>query len=192
MINFIAEVSSNHNGDLQRALQLIYAAKCIGASAVKFQLFKIDQLFAPEALRAKPYLNARRAWELPASYIPTLANYAHELGLQFACTPFYMAAIAELYPYVDFYKVASYQVLWLDFLRALHETGKPIVMSLGMANQQEADSAKPHYCVARQVIRRRFRIVTWRAWMIYSCAIWIVMWVGRIIRLDQKCCIAPH
>ena len=50
MVNFIAEVSSNHSRDLKRALNFIEAAAGAGCHSVKFQLFKIDQLFSPEIL----------------------------------------------------------------------------------------------------------------------------------------------
>ena len=50
MVKFIAEVSSNHNGDLKRCLKFIETAKDCGCDGVKFQLFKIDELFASEIL----------------------------------------------------------------------------------------------------------------------------------------------
>ena len=50
MVDFIAEVSSNHNRDLSRMKKLIYTSKKSGCSGIKFQLFKIDKLFATEIL----------------------------------------------------------------------------------------------------------------------------------------------
>ena len=140
-IDWVCEVSSNHNGNLTRALRFIEAAHQIGATTVKFQLFKITQLFAAEALAARPELLARQAWELPVAWLPTLAARAHELHLRFSCTPFYMAAVEELAPYVDSYKVASYQVLWLDLLRKIAAQGKPVALALGMATVAETDAA---------------------------------------------------
>jgi len=52
-VEFIAEVSSNHNRDLDRMKEFIYAAKKVGCTGIKFQLFKIDKLFAPEILAKK-------------------------------------------------------------------------------------------------------------------------------------------
>ena len=54
MTEFIAEISSNHNGDLDRCRQLIAEAARVGCTGVKFQLFRIDELFAPEILRVSP------------------------------------------------------------------------------------------------------------------------------------------
>jgi sialic acid synthase SpsE len=136
-MEWIAEVSSNHNGNLKRALRFIDMAKQIGATAVKFQLFKLDELYTAEALTAKPELLARKTWELPLSFVPYLAERAHELGLKFGCTPFYLDAVEQLYPYVDFYKIASYQVPWLDLIGRIAIKGKPIIMSVGMATEPE-------------------------------------------------------
>ncbi len=75
----------------------------------------------------------RTAWELPVEFLPALAARCREVGVQFACTPFYMKAVEELRPHVDFYKIASYELLWDDLLTACARTGKPVVLSTGMA-----------------------------------------------------------
>lgn len=141
MVEFIAEVSSNHNQDLSRCLAFIDASAGIGCSAVKFQLFKIEELFAPEVLAKDQELHDRKAWELPVEFLPELAGRCRERGIQFACTPFYLQAVEELYPYVDFYKIASYELLWHDLLRACAQTGKPVMLSTGMATLDEISGA---------------------------------------------------
>ncbi|MCX7970259.1 MAG: N-acetylneuraminate synthase family protein [Negativicutes bacterium] len=141
MVRFVAEVSSNHNRSLPRCQELIDRAAGVGCAAVKFQLFRIDQLFAGEALDACPHLAARRDWELPEEFIPELAERCRQREIAFACTPFYLAAVEKLYPYVDFYKVASYELLWHDLLRECAKTGKPVVLSVGMADWAEIDAA---------------------------------------------------
>lgn len=139
---FIAEVSSNHHRDLQRCLAFIDAAHHAGSRAVKFQLFRIDELFAPEVLRKSPEHRARAGWELPVEFLPELAQRAHDLGMLFSCTPFYLDAVQELEPHVDFFKIASYELLWDDLLSACAETGKPLVLSTGMATMDEIAHAK--------------------------------------------------
>lgn len=140
-VNFIAEVSSNHNADLERSKQFIDKAAEIGCNSVKFQLFKIDKLFAPEILAKSEEHRKRKKWELPVEFIPVLSNYTHELGLTFSCTPFYLEAVDELEPYVDFYKIASYELLWHDLFIKCAKTGKPIVFSAGMATLDEIKRA---------------------------------------------------
>lgn len=138
---FVAEVSSNHHRDLERCLEFIRTAAEIGCDLVKFQLFRVRELFAPEALRHNPQLLAREAWELPVEFLPRLARGCKEVGIGFSCTPFYLEAVGELLPFVDFYKVASYELLWDDLLKACAHTGKPIVLSTGMATLPEVHHA---------------------------------------------------
>lgn len=138
---FVAEVSSNHNRNIERCLQFIDVASNIGCSAVKFQLFKIEELFAPEILERSPVHRARKQWELPLSFLPEISALCHERKIKFACTPFYLKAVEELYHYVDFYKIASYELLWKYLLSACAETGKPIALSTGMATMDEVKDA---------------------------------------------------
>ena len=140
-VKFIAEVSSNHGADLDRAIEFIRVSANIGCDAVKFQLFKIDQLFAPEILEKSWEHRRRKEWELPEEYIPELATYAHDLGLEFGCTPFYLDAVDILEPHVDFFKIASYELLWTDLLEKCTRTGKPVMLSTGMATEEEIQSA---------------------------------------------------
>jgi sialic acid synthase SpsE len=138
---FIAEASSNHAQDLSRALAFVDAAAACGCDAVKFQLFRLNELFAPEILAKSAKLRARAAWELPPSHIEPLAHRARERGIQFSCTPFYLEAVKELEPHVAFYKIASYELLWDDLLKACAETGKPVIISTGMATMPEIERA---------------------------------------------------
>ncbi len=138
---FVAEVSSNHNRDLQRCLSFIDTAARIGCDAVKFQLFKVRELFAPETLARQQELRHRETWELPVEFLPSLATRCREVGTQFACTPFYLDAVKELHSFVDFYKVASYELLWDELLLACARARKPVVLSTGMATLDEVQHA---------------------------------------------------
>ncbi|HEY1963052.1 MAG TPA: N-acetylneuraminate synthase family protein, partial [Rhizomicrobium sp.] len=84
---FIAEASSNHGRDLARALAFVDAAADCGCDAVKFQLFKIDRMFAPEILAASAKHRTRRAWELPHAHLAPLAERCRARGIEFSCTP---------------------------------------------------------------------------------------------------------
>jgi len=134
---FVAEVSSNHQCDLDRALRFVDRAADIGCDGVKFQLFKIDELFAPEILRQSATHRARRRWELPERFLAPIADRCRERGVAFSCTPFYLDAVAALSPFVDFLKIASYELLWDDLLAACARTGLPLVLSTGMATLDE-------------------------------------------------------
>src|SRR3984957_12253962 len=138
---FIAEASSNHGRDLDRARAFVDAAADSGCDAVKFQLFKIDRMFAPEILAQSPKHRARVEWELPLAHLAPLAEHCSARKIQFSCTPFYVEAVAELAPFVDFYKVASYELLVGDLLKACAATGKPVILSTGMATMDEIVTA---------------------------------------------------
>ena len=138
---FIAEVSSNHDRDLARAFAFIDRAADIGCGAVKFQLFKIDEMFAPEILAQSAKHRARREWELPVSFLPSIAERCRARGVQFMCTPFYLKAVEELEPHVAAYKIASYELMWDALLAACAATGKPVILSTGMATITEIKHA---------------------------------------------------
>jgi sialic acid synthase SpsE len=141
MVKFIAEVSSNHAQDLGRSIAFVDSAAAAGFDAVKFQLFRVAQLFAPEILAKSPQHRKRVAWELPLEHLAPLAKRCREKGVEFSCTPFYLEAVKELEPYVAFYKVASYELLWSDLLKACARTGKPVIISTGMAVMPEIKAA---------------------------------------------------
>ncbi len=138
---FIAEVSSNHHRDLQRCFEFIDTSAAIGCDAVKFQLFRIEELFAPEILQKSEMHRKRKQWELPVDFLPDLAQRCRQRNIAFSCTPFYLEAVAELEPHVDFYKIASYELLWTDLLKSCASTGKPVVLSTGMATLEEIGQA---------------------------------------------------
>ena len=140
-INFIAEVSSNHSQDLNRSLDFVNKAADIGCDSVKFQLFKIDELFAPEILSKREDIAKRKDWELPLEFLEPLSKECKKRNIKFSCTPFYLDAVDELLPYVDFYKVASYELLWDELLIKCAKTGKPLIISTGMANTDEIKHA---------------------------------------------------
>ena len=134
---FIAEASSNHSRELSRALRFVDAAAESGCDAVKFQLFRIDRMFAPEILARSEKHRSRRAWELPIEHLAPISEHCSKRGILFSCTPFYAEAVAELRPYVAFYKIASYELLVRPLLEACAATGKPVVLSTGMATMDE-------------------------------------------------------
>lgn len=150
MIRFIAEVSSNHHVDLERCKEFIRAAAAAECQAVKFQLFKIDKLFAREILDQSEQHRKRKDWELPLEFVPALAAECKINNIQFSCTPFYLEAVAELEPFVDFYKIASYELLWDDLLEACARTGKEVILSTGMATISEikhaVDVLRDNFC----------------------------------------------
>jgi N-acetylneuraminate synthase len=98
-------------------------------------------MFAPEILATSAMHRARRDWELPLAHLAPLAERCRERGIAFSCTPFYIEAVDELAPFVAFYKIASYELLVTALLEACARSGKPVVLSTGMATLDEIVNA---------------------------------------------------
>ena len=138
---FIAEVCSNHNGSLKRCLDFVRKSKEIGCYAVKFQMFKIDELFSQDILKKSKIHRDRKKWELNEKFIPIIAEECKRQKIKFGCTPFYIDAVKKLEKYVDFFKIGSYEILWTDLFSECAKTGKPVIFSTGMANNNEIKKA---------------------------------------------------
>jgi sialic acid synthase SpsE len=137
MTYFIAEICSNHLNDFNRCKKLIDNAKEIGCDAVKFQLFKANQLFSKEILKnSKPHRNIKKL-ELSVKLIPKLSSYAKKKKIDFGCTPFDIDSLRFLKKYVDFYKIGSYELLRKDLFLECIKFKKKIIFSTGMANKKE-------------------------------------------------------
>lgn len=142
-VYIVAEAGSNHNGSLQKALRLIDVAVEAGADAVKFQNFKAARLYPRGAGQsdylktAKPIYEIIEELEMPEEWIPRLAAYCGEKGIEFMSTPFDEGAADFLAPYVNAFKVASYEMTHTPLVRHLARQGKPLIVSTGTATLQE-------------------------------------------------------
>ncbi len=138
---FVAEVSSNHNRDLDRCLRFVDVAAAAGCGAVKFQLFTVADLFAPEILARSARHRARQAYELPPAFLPAIASHCRQRGVLLGCTPFSLEAVDRLAGHVDFLKIASYELAWHPLGAACAATGLPVMLATGMADLPEVAEA---------------------------------------------------
>jgi len=141
MTRFIAEIGSNHNRDRQRCMELVDAAAMSGCTAVKLQIFRVENLFTGETLTRHPALGARCAWELPLELLEPIRERCTQHGLELGATPFAAWAVEAAADQVDFFKVASYDLLRHDLIEMCAASGKPLVISTGMASMTEVDEA---------------------------------------------------
>jgi N-acetylneuraminate synthase len=137
----ISEIGSNHNVDLKRCYRLIDQSKKVGCDAVKFQYFTVDTLFRESALKKNLALMNMKKWELPLEFIPKISEYCKKKKILFGISPFNLSSIDFLNKYVDFFKIASYEMIWDDLLKKCAKTKKPIIISTGMANEKETQKA---------------------------------------------------
>lgn len=148
----IAEMSANHNGSIDRAETLVRAAADIGANAIKLQTYTADTMTISsdnEYFRIKGTLwEGRSLHELyqeahtPWEWTPRLIALAGELGMECFSTPFDVTAVDFLENCkVSRYKIASFEVVDIPLLKRIGATGKPVIMSTGMASLAEIDEA---------------------------------------------------
>lgn len=148
----VAEVSANHNQCFERAVETIKAAKEAGADAVKLQTYTPDTMTIRsdnEYFKIKGTLwDKRTLYDLyseaytPWEWHSRLKEVAEELGLQLFSTPFDISAVDFLEELgVPAYKVASFEIVDLPLLRRIGRTGKPVILSTGMATLAEIDEA---------------------------------------------------
>ena len=131
-IDYIAEIGSNHCGDLYLALDHITQAKEAGATGVKFQLFRA------ETLDSRPEVQAQlRPYELPLGWLPSLRDAAHAEGLTFGVTPFAVDLVEPLRGIVDWVKISAYDLTFDDLIVAAAGLNVPVVLSTAMASLEE-------------------------------------------------------
>ena len=145
-VYIIAELGVNHDGSVDRALQLTDAAAEAGADAIKLQLFKTDLLMS-RAAKLAAYQKAAgetdpiamlRRLELPIDAMARVVDRAHARGLHAIVTVFSLDLVAEAETLVwDAYKTASPDLINKPLLDALANTGKPLIVSTGASTLAE-------------------------------------------------------
>ncbi len=152
-VYIVAEMSANHGQDFDQAVRLLRAMQAAGADAVKVQTYTADTLTL--ACDADPFRIAGgtpwdgqtlydlyRAAAMPWEWQPKLKALAEELGLDFFSTPFDATAVEFLEALdVPAYKIASFELVDLPLIRRVAATGKPMIVSTGMASAEEIGEA---------------------------------------------------
>jgi pseudaminic acid synthase len=148
----IAEMSANHHQRFDEALEIIRAAKSAGADAIKLQTYTPDTITIhsarPEFRIDGTIWDGRNLYELygeaytPWDWQPKLKRVANDLGLDLFSTPFDASAVEFLEKMgVPAHKLASFELVDLPLIRIMARTGKPLIMSTGMASVEEIEEA---------------------------------------------------
>ena len=143
----IAELGLNHGGSLDRALAMVDAAAHAGASAVKLQTFRADELVAascpaPAHVSVASLRDFFKQFELDAAAHAAVARRARRYGLAFIATPFSGSAVDMLAEIgVDAFKIASGDLTFDALIARAARTGLPMIMSTGMSTLAETAHA---------------------------------------------------
>lgn len=148
----IAEMSANHNGTLENALKIIKKAKECGANAIKIQTYHPDKITINSSLPDfkitsglwagktlyELYRDAHTPWEWHAP----MFKFAQEIGITIFSSPFDFSAVDLLESLnAPAYKIASFEIVDLPLIEYVAKTGKPLIISTGMANLSEISEA---------------------------------------------------
>jgi sialic acid synthase SpsE len=146
----IAEAGSNHNRDWDTARRLVDEAAAAGADAVKFQTYSGSSLYSTKTpafdyladlTTQKPH-ELLEAISLPREWQSPLADHCREQGVEFLSSPFDLEAVDQLDALgVPAFKIASFELVDLPFLREVGKRGRPLIISTGMATLGEIEEA---------------------------------------------------
>ena len=141
----IAEIGNNHNGSIERAIQMIDLAADMGADCAKFQMRHLDEVYRQRTLRkdgedlgTEYVLDLLRRFELSVEDHRRLAEHCTAKGILYLCTPWDARSVDILQGFgVPAYKVASADLTNLPLLDKLASIGKPLILSTGMSRPDE-------------------------------------------------------
>lgn len=150
---FIADISANHDGDLERAKALIHLAAEAGADAAKFQNFRAAQIVSDYGFKTLGGQQSHQAkWKksvfevyqdasVPWEWTPQLKAECDNAGIHYFSTPYDMHAVDMLDSYVPAYKIGSGDLTWPEICLHMAGKGKPVILATGASTMDEVQRA---------------------------------------------------
>ncbi len=150
---FIADISANHDGSIERAKTLIRLAAEAGADAAKFQNFQAPNIVSDHGFASLgQQLSHQAAWKksvyqvyveasLPWEWTAELKSECDSAGIHYFSTPYDFEAIDMLEPYVPAYKIGSGDITWPEMLRKVASKNRPVILASGASNIGEVQAA---------------------------------------------------
>lgn len=150
---FIAEIGANFDGSIEKAKQLIDAAKAAGADCAKFQTFSTPRIVSEGGFSHMQLKGVHGSWgrtvsevfkdaEFPIAWHKEIASYCKSIGIDFSTSPYFKEAVdlcVELD--VPFIKIGSGDITWHEMLEYIASKGKPVMLATGDATMAEIDEA---------------------------------------------------
>jgi len=155
---FIADISANHDGDLERAKLLIRLCSRAGADAAKFQNFRAARIVSDRGFQGlAKQLSHQSQWKksvfqvyqdasLPWEWTPALKQECEACGIEYFSAPYDLEAVDMLDPYVALFKIGSGDITWPEMLRRVAEKQKPVLLATGASDIVEVRRAVEEIC----------------------------------------------
>lgn len=163
---FIADIAANHDGDLERAKDLIWKCKEAGADAAKFQHFKAEKIVSDygfknlgaqqshQAKWKKSVVETYRDAECGRTWTEELVKTAKEANIHFFTSPYDDEALKLMDPVVPAYKIGSGDITWIKIVEKMAKLGKPVLLATGASSMTDVERAvaaitkhNPNICV---------------------------------------------
>lgn len=150
---FIADIAANHDGDLDRARELVRACARAGADAAKFQNFRARTIVSDYGFRALGGQQSHQStWEssvyetyeaasIPGEWTAELRKECADAGIDYFSAPYDFEAIELLEPHVPAYKVGSGDLTWTESIQRMAAKGKPVLLATGASDIGEVQHA---------------------------------------------------
>jgi N-acetylneuraminate synthase len=150
---FIADVAANHDGDLQRAIDLIHLAAAAGADAAKFQHFQAGTIVSDfgfkslggqqshQAAWKKSVFEVYKDASVDLGWTPALKKASDEAGIAFFTSPYAPELVDAVDPYVPAYKIGSGDITWLEIIEHIAAKKKPCFLATGASTADDVDRA---------------------------------------------------
>jgi sialic acid synthase SpsE len=150
---FVADISANHDGDLERAKHLIRLSAQAGADAAKFQNFRAPRIVSEKGFQALgQQLSHQSKWNksvfqvyqeasLPWEWTPILKQECSSCGIDYFSAPYDLEAVDMLDPHVEIFKIGSGDITWPEMLRKVAEKQKPVLLATGASDITEVKGA---------------------------------------------------
>lgn len=152
-VYFIADIASNHCGSLTKAKELVHACAESGVDAVKMQNFSAETIVSDFGFKnlkgtkthqsswKSSVFDSYKAASIPLGWTEELRDLAQRLGLHYFTSPYSIELVRAVAPHVCAFKLGSGDLTWHDEIKAMAETGKPLLIATGASTMDEVEGA---------------------------------------------------
>ena len=150
---FIADIAANHDGDIERAKELIYMTAAAGADAAKFQHFTAETIVSDRGFRnlngqqshqvnwGKSVFEVYKDASVDLGWTDTLKETCDKAGIAFFTSPYSMYIVDHINPYVPAYKIGSGDITWIEMVEYIAKKQKPYIMATGASTIDDVHRA---------------------------------------------------